>query len=142
MEEGELNLGYEPELAVKQMEEWNLPDPPLVEPEVQVERDIEMWEPKRETPTDIEIFSQDEEENWRSHYDVYGYGDEFVRRWSDEKDFEKEVDEAPTNYPRVIDSESAGASSGSSSNSGEDEDDEDFDITNYDESTDFWDAWR
>ena len=58
------------------------------------------------------------------HYDLYGYGDEFVRRWSDQEDFEEEVEEAPTNYPRT------------DSHSGEDEDDEDFDIANYDESTD------
>ena len=64
MEEGELNLGYKSELAVKPMEGWNLPDPPLVEPEVQVESYIEMWEPKREIPTYIEISSEDEEENW------------------------------------------------------------------------------
>ena len=59
----ELNLGYEPELVVKPMEERNLPDPPRVEPEVQVESDIEMWEPKRETPTYMEIPSENEEEN-------------------------------------------------------------------------------
>ena len=52
------------------------------------------------------------------------------------------MEEAPTNYPRGIDSESKRAFSGSSSNSGEDEDDEDFEIANYDESTDIWDAWR
>ena len=34
MEEGELNLHYELELAVKPMEKRNLPDPSLVEPEV------------------------------------------------------------------------------------------------------------
>ena len=42
MEEGELNLGYEPELAVKPMDERILPDLQRVEPEVQVESDIEM----------------------------------------------------------------------------------------------------
>ena len=62
-----------------------------------MESDIEMWEPKRETPTYIEISSENGEENWGSHYDLYGYGDEFVRRWSDEEDSEEEVEEAPTN---------------------------------------------
>ena len=47
------------------------PDLPRVEPEVQVESDIEMWEPKRETPTYMEIASENEEENWGSHYDLY-----------------------------------------------------------------------
>ena len=60
MEEGELNLGCEPELAVKPIEERNLPDPPREEPEVQVESDIEMWEPKREKPTYMEISSENE----------------------------------------------------------------------------------
>ena len=142
MEEGELNLGYEPELAVKPMEERILPDLPRVEPEVQVDSDIEMWEPKRETPTYMEIPSENEEENWGSHYDLYGYGNEFVRRWSEEEDSEEEVEEAPTNYPRGFDSESEGTSSVSSSDSGEDADDEDFDIASYDERTDFWNAWR
>ena len=90
----------------------------------------------------MEIPSENEEENWGSHYDLYGYGNEFVRRWSEEKDSEKEVEEAPTNYHRGFDSESEGTSSGSSSNSGEDANDEDFDIASYDERTDFWDAWR
>ena len=44
--------------------------------------------------------------------------------------------------PWGIKSESEGTSSGSSSDSGEDEDDKDFDIANYDESTDTWDARR
>ena len=40
--------------------------------------------------------------------------------------FEGGREEAPTNYPGGIDSESEGASSGSSSDSGEDEDASDF----------------
>ena len=97
MEGGELNLGYEPELAAKSMEERIVPDLPRVEPEIQSESDIEMWEPLQEPPTYIEISSEDERRNWGSHYDLYGYGDEFVKRLSEEEDSKEEVEEAPTN---------------------------------------------
>ena len=40
------------------------------------------------------------------------------------------------------DSESEEAYSNSNSDSGEDGDDEDFDIASYDETVDFWEAWR
>ena len=142
MEEGELNEQDEPEVVMESMEEENLPDPPLAEPEVQVESDIEMWEPKQEPPTYIEISSGDEEEDWGFDYDMFGYGDEFVRRWSYEEHSEEENEEAPTNDPRGNYSESEKAFSDSSFDSGGDEDDEDFNLASYDEHTNTYDAGR
>ena len=139
MEGGELNLGYEPELAAKSMEERILPDLPRVEPVIQSESDIEMWEPLREAPTYIEISSEDERRNWGSNYDLYDYETGYDRGWSEEEDPEEEV---PKNHPRDGDNESEEAYSNSSSDSGEDGDDEDFDIASYDKTIDFLDAWR
>ena len=139
MEGGELNLGYEPELAAKSMEERILPNLPRVEPEIQSKSDIEMWEPLREPPTYIEISSEDERRNWGSHYDLYGYETGYDRGWSDEEDPEEGV---PTSHPRDSDSESEEAYSNSSSDSGEDGNDEDFDIASYDATVDVWDALR
>lgn len=135
IEEGKPNEHEEPEAAMEPMEE-SLPDPSLAEPEVQVESDIEMWEARREPPTYIEISSGHEEEDWGFDYDMYGCGDEFVMRWSDEKDFVEENEEAPANDPRGNDSESEEAFSDFSSDSWGDEDDEDFNLASYDERTD------
>ena len=122
--------------------EWVLPDSPLVETEAQSESDIVMWEPNREPPTYIEISSDDERENWGSHYDLYGFEVGFDRGWSDEEDPEEEVEDLRLSSPRDSGSESEESYSNSSSDSGEDGDDEDFDIASYDEGADAWDAWR
>ena len=140
-EEGELYISDGVDVVTEPLKERILPDPPLVETEVQSESDIEMWEPKREPPTYVEISSEDESGNLGSHYDLYGYGTGFHRGWSDEEDPEEDVEEVPINYPRNSDSESEEAHSNSSSDSGEDADDEDFDLAGYDESADTWDAW-
>ena len=141
VEEGELHIQDEPDVVMEPLEEQNLPDPPLAETEVQLESDIEMWEPKQEPPTYIEISSKYKIGNWGSHYDLYGYETGFDRGWSYEEDFEEEVEEVPANPPSDNDSESKEAYSISSSNLGEDGDDEDFDIASYDETVDTWDAW-
>ena len=142
------NLGAEPHISddadvvMEPLKEQNLPNPPLVETEVQSESDVEMWEPKREPPTYVEISSEDESCNWGSHYDLYGYRTGLDRVCSDEKDLEEDVEEVQINHPRNSDSESEEAYSNSSSNSGENADDEDFDLASYNESADTWDAWR
>ena len=63
IEEGKLHIQDKPDVVMEPLEEENLPDPPLVETEVQSESDIEMWEPKWEPPTYIEISNEDERGN-------------------------------------------------------------------------------
>ena len=141
-EEGELHISDGADVDTEPLKEPILPNPPLVDTEVQSDSDIEMWEPNQEPPTYIEISSEDERESWGSHFDLYGCETGFDRGWSDEEDPEEEVEELPINRSRNSDSESGESYSGSSSDSGEDGDDEDFDIASYDETVDTWDAWR
>ena len=141
-EEGELHISDDADAVMEPLKERNLPDPPLVETEVQSESDVEMWEPKREPPNYVEISSEDESGIWGSHYDLYGYGTGFDRGCSNEEDPEEDVEEVPIDHPRNSDSESEDAHSNSSSDSGEDANNEDFDLASYDESADTWDAWR
>ena len=63
----------------------NVEDPLLVshsprsvlEQESETDSDLEMWEPRREPTTITRISSgeEEEEEDWRFDYDMYGYGD-------------------------------------------------------------------
>ena len=138
--EGETYISDDADVVMEQLKERDLPDPPLVETEVQSESDVKTWEPKREPPTYVEISSNDEGDNWGSHYDLYGYGTGLDRVCSDEEDPKEDEEEVPINHPRDSDSESGEAHSNSSSNSGEDADDEDFDLASYEESADTWDA--
>ena len=140
-EEGEPHISDNADVIMEPLKERNLPDPSLVETEVQSESDIKMWEPKREPPIYVEISSEDESGNWGSHYDLYGYETRFDRGCSDKEDPEKDVEKVPINHPKNSDSESDEVHSNSSSDSGEDADDEDFDLASYDESADTWDAW-
>ena len=109
-----------------------------------MESDLEMWEPRRELPTVIEISSgkEEEEEDWRFDYDMYGYGDEFSRRWSDEEDPEEDPEEAPLYNPESGSDDDAmeEAALDLSSDFGGDEDDEDFNPTVYDKRSDFRDS--
>ena len=62
-QEGEPHISDGADVVMEPSKERNLPDPPLVETEVQSESDVEMWEPKREPPTYVEISSDDEGDN-------------------------------------------------------------------------------
>ena len=102
------NLGAEPHISddadvvMEPLKEQNLPNPPLVETEVQSESDVEMWEPKREPPIYVEISSEDESGDWGCTMICMAMR---LGLTSDEEDPEEDVEEVPIDVPRNSDSE-------------------------------------